>query len=327
MQHRAPKFLTGAAMLAALLVLSACSFSLGGKSMDQAEVEKKISAALKEQVGTAPDKVVCPGDLKAEKGTKMRCVLTADGTRYGVTVTVTSVKGDTVNFGIKVDDTPLGSSGSSSGSGPSEAGAAQIGAAILAAAKSGVLEGSTLDVDDDSTACLGSAVAKSLGAENAKQLAGKPYSEYTEVEAAAVKSAMDKCLKGSTIAADLTSGFYSELDSSLTPTPAVTTCVQGAVEGKVGTILFEATNDSPDAAPATVLGVFETCIPKSDLAAVFTQQLGGSSGLSGATLDCAANKLATEFTLTELFTLGNSSGGSIPPEAEQRITAAVESCA
>ena len=65
---------------------------------------------LARKVGQTPKSVTCPGDLAAQTGTTMRCILTADdGTAFGVTVTVTAVDTSTGNVGLdmKVDNTPI----------------------------------------------------------------------------------------------------------------------------------------------------------------------------------------------------------------------------
>lgn len=85
-----------------LLLLSACGG--GAKAVSQAEVEKQVSEQLAAQVGQTPDSVDCPGDLSAEKGTTMRCSLTAGTDTLGVTLTVTAVEGTNVKFDIQVDE-------------------------------------------------------------------------------------------------------------------------------------------------------------------------------------------------------------------------------
>ena len=98
----------GAATTSVLLLgLTACGG--GTKAVSQAEVEKQVSAQLTQQVGQKPDSISCPGDLPAEKGSTMRCTLTAKGTSIGLTVTVTSVKDSNVRFAIQVDDEVDGS--------------------------------------------------------------------------------------------------------------------------------------------------------------------------------------------------------------------------
>lgn len=86
---------------ACLLALSACG---GSKAVAQSDVEGQASEQLAAQVGQKPDKIECPGDLKAEVDTTMRCELTAGGDSIGLTVTVTSVDGDNVKFDVEVDE-------------------------------------------------------------------------------------------------------------------------------------------------------------------------------------------------------------------------------
>jgi Domain of unknown function (DUF4333) len=63
---------------------------------------------LEEQAGLRPD-ITCLDDLEAEIGAEGRCTLTVGGDpeKYGVTVTVTSVEGDTANFDVQVDEQPM----------------------------------------------------------------------------------------------------------------------------------------------------------------------------------------------------------------------------
>jgi hypothetical protein len=91
------------AVPALLLGLAAC----GSNVVTAEETAEKAEDALEEQIGTRPD-INCPDDLEAEEGAETRCTLTAgdDPTEYGVTVTVTSVDGETVNFDVEVDGEP-----------------------------------------------------------------------------------------------------------------------------------------------------------------------------------------------------------------------------
>jgi len=78
--------------------------SSGTVTVDQHKLEKEISNDLTRVVGQRPKAITCPGDLKGVVGTKMRCQLEAsDGSKIGLTVNVTSVKGTEVKFHIKVD--------------------------------------------------------------------------------------------------------------------------------------------------------------------------------------------------------------------------------
>ena len=75
-------------------------------TVDKEAVASAVSDQLAKQVGRPPDSVTCPEDLQGVVGAELRCELVADNDTYGLTVTVTSVKGTTVNFDIAVDDQP-----------------------------------------------------------------------------------------------------------------------------------------------------------------------------------------------------------------------------
>ncbi len=87
-----------------VLGLAAC-----GSSLAADDVAEGAEDALEAEVGARPE-VSCPEDLEAEVGAETRCTLTApgDSEEYGVTVTVTSVEGDTANFDVQVDEEPTG---------------------------------------------------------------------------------------------------------------------------------------------------------------------------------------------------------------------------
>jgi hypothetical protein len=92
---------------AALLLagLSAC----GSDALSAAQVAASAEQALEEETGVRPH-ITCPKELAAEVGAHTRCTLTAGGdpTRYGVTVTVLSVDGDTPDLQVQVDEEPAG---------------------------------------------------------------------------------------------------------------------------------------------------------------------------------------------------------------------------
>ena len=101
-QHRSALTM-GAAALALVLGLSGCS-----SSVESSDVEEQISQQLEKQIGQAPDDVKCPNDLDAKEGAEERCTLTVEGQEFGVSVKVTKVDGNDVNFDISVDDEPEG---------------------------------------------------------------------------------------------------------------------------------------------------------------------------------------------------------------------------
>jgi hypothetical protein len=88
-----------------LLGLAAC----GAGSLAADDVASSAEDALEEQFGVRPD-ISCPEGLEAEVGAEARCTLTSgeDPAEYGVTVTVSSVEGETANFDVQVDEQPLG---------------------------------------------------------------------------------------------------------------------------------------------------------------------------------------------------------------------------
>jgi len=87
--------------VASALVLAGCGQVV---TVDEAELEQEVSRQLEASVGQAPDDIDCPGDLKAEEGTEMRCTLTAGDDELGLTVTVTGVQGTNVDFDVQVDE-------------------------------------------------------------------------------------------------------------------------------------------------------------------------------------------------------------------------------
>jgi Domain of unknown function (DUF4333) len=76
------------------------------ETVDKNQVASKISDQLTQQVGSKPDSVTCPDNLKGVEGATLRCQLKDSGQTYGVTVTVTSVQAGDVNFNFKVDNQP-----------------------------------------------------------------------------------------------------------------------------------------------------------------------------------------------------------------------------
>ncbi|WP_216907178.1 DUF4333 domain-containing protein [Nocardia sp. NBC_01377] len=84
--------------------LAACSVSIGSDpKIEETALEKSVKQTLTEKVGQEPDSIDCPGDLEGTVGTTMRCTLSAGGEQIGLTVTVTTVEDDTVNYNVEVD--------------------------------------------------------------------------------------------------------------------------------------------------------------------------------------------------------------------------------
>jgi hypothetical protein len=82
--------------------LSACTSTT---TVSRAEMEKQAATALASNFKGHLASVTCPGDLKATADATMHCLVTADdGSTIGVTASVTSIDGTTVNLAYKVDD-------------------------------------------------------------------------------------------------------------------------------------------------------------------------------------------------------------------------------
>lgn len=99
-----------ALVLALPFAAAGCEVSIGGKSVKQADAEKTIAEKLTEQFGTAPTSVECPDDLKAKVDESMECDVTAEEGSGVAKITVTEVKGSSVNFDIEYtgEDAPEG---------------------------------------------------------------------------------------------------------------------------------------------------------------------------------------------------------------------------
>jgi hypothetical protein len=91
------------------LVLTALSACGSTDALSAGQVATSAEKALEQKIGVRPE-VTCPKELAATVGAKTRCTLTApgDSTKYGVTVTVTSVDGDTPDLQVVVDHQPMG---------------------------------------------------------------------------------------------------------------------------------------------------------------------------------------------------------------------------
>jgi hypothetical protein len=97
---RSPRTPVLALLLATAALAAGCSST---PTVDRSKLEDEISSQLEKQVGQAPDKIECPGDLTGEVGETERCTLTAGSDQLGVSVKVTAVDGEKVDFDIEVD--------------------------------------------------------------------------------------------------------------------------------------------------------------------------------------------------------------------------------
>jgi hypothetical protein len=95
--------------VAASVLLVGCSASVNIGSTAKMSSDKLatiLAEKLAATTGQPKPHITCPEDLAGKVGTTTRCKLTADdGSTLGVTVKVSSVDGDQINFDFKADDT------------------------------------------------------------------------------------------------------------------------------------------------------------------------------------------------------------------------------
>jgi hypothetical protein len=107
MPHLAAAAFVSLALAPLVVGLAGCSTAVAQTvPVDKETVASAVSDQLAKQVGRPPDSVTCPEDLEGVVGTELRCELVDGNNTYGLTVTVTSVEGTSVNFNIAVDDQP-----------------------------------------------------------------------------------------------------------------------------------------------------------------------------------------------------------------------------
>ncbi|MEV0094789.1 DUF4333 domain-containing protein [Streptomyces sp. NPDC050738] len=101
----------GIAAVAAAALLVGCSGSVHVGSSDpklsKVKLADLVATKLASTTGQAKPDISCPEDLAGKVGTTTRCTLTAsDGSTLGVTIKVSSVDGDNINFDFEADQTP-----------------------------------------------------------------------------------------------------------------------------------------------------------------------------------------------------------------------------
>ncbi|WP_307665877.1 DUF4333 domain-containing protein [Streptomyces sp. V1I1] len=96
--------------VAASVLLIGCSASVNVEKPTPKLSADKLATTVAEKLaattGQPKPHIACPEDLIGKIGNTTRCKLTAgDGSSLGVSVKVSSVDGDQINFDIKADDT------------------------------------------------------------------------------------------------------------------------------------------------------------------------------------------------------------------------------
>lgn len=102
--NRKIQVLAGLGVGCALAIAGCSSQKVVNRDQLQSGVKTKLEAAAHAKAKS----VTCPDKLKAKVDETTRCTLVAtDGTKIGVTVTVTSVKGSHVTYDAQADQHPM----------------------------------------------------------------------------------------------------------------------------------------------------------------------------------------------------------------------------
>lgn len=71
------------------------------------QIEAIGTERIEQQYRVKVQSLKCDGPLEATIGATQRCVETAGGQKIGMTLTVTKIEGEKVDFRMKIDDHPL----------------------------------------------------------------------------------------------------------------------------------------------------------------------------------------------------------------------------
>lgn len=78
------------------------SAGIASASVTAADLQQMISSQLAAQAGSAPDSVVCPGDLATDVGSSITCAVTMASETRGVTISVVGVNDGQVQFNMQL---------------------------------------------------------------------------------------------------------------------------------------------------------------------------------------------------------------------------------
>ncbi len=74
------------------------------KMLSKEQIEAIAKERIEQQYRLNVESFICDGPLQATIGATQRCIETAGGERIGLTLTVTNVEGNNVDFRFKIDD-------------------------------------------------------------------------------------------------------------------------------------------------------------------------------------------------------------------------------
>jgi hypothetical protein len=96
------KLLTPAFALTAALAFTGCSVSVGGDSIEAADLADQVASLVEENYAETVDAADCPEDLAAEVDAATTCTIEVDGETVEVEVVVTDIVDGTASFSVEV---------------------------------------------------------------------------------------------------------------------------------------------------------------------------------------------------------------------------------
>ncbi|WP_234709483.1 DUF4333 domain-containing protein [Mycolicibacterium cosmeticum] len=77
------------------------------KALSREQIEAIGKERIEQQYRVEVESLVCDGPLQATVGATQRCIETAGGEKIGMTLIVTKIDGQKVDFRMKIDDHPI----------------------------------------------------------------------------------------------------------------------------------------------------------------------------------------------------------------------------
>ena len=159
--------------------------------------------------------------------------------------------------------------------------------------------------------CVGQKLQTELGKAKATSALTVAAAKISAAQRAGLVNAIDSCLPPTKVAGWLVTEFYALAGLDQPPAEGVAGCVATESNGRTGAVTVDWLARTPEKKPELVFAVVDTCMPKSDLAALIEVQLKGSN-LNEELSTCIAGKLAEKFTVSEIVELNE-----VAPEAAQ----------
>lgn len=173
---------------------------------------------------------------------------------------------------------------------------------------------------DPVTQCVGQTLITSVGPDGAMAMLGAGTA-LSAPQLAAISTALDRCVPGTTVAGPLASILYH--GNGPAAPPAVVSCMAGALDGRVGQVLAAAVRDPGGSFTDQALAVLDRCVPPADVATLIRTALV-DGGVSPTQAACATDGLRDLLTVSDLVRISRNQAG---PAVEAKVRAVLVSCA